>query len=85
MAWLSAPWLFIRQILQRCSISSGKAIPSPEAKVRETQTPLARCLDDFEGSTIVIPNIGDLSPVWVMDVNPHLEHIRCDYNAWVRS
>ena len=39
--------------------------------------------EGLEGSRLVIPGIEALSPDWKVGINPHLESIRSEYNAWV--
>ena len=39
--------------------------------------------EGLEGSRLVIPCIKALSPDWKVDINPHLESIRSEYNSWV--
>ncbi len=49
----------------------------------EAHTSLATLFHGLEGSKLVIPSLEALSPVWKVDVNPHLKSIRNDFNSWV--
>ena len=51
----------------------------------EFQTPLGKLFEGLHGTKIVIPSIEALSPIWRLEVNPHLESVRSEYKAWVHG
>ena len=53
--------------------------------ILETENPLATLFEGLSGTTVVIPNLESLSPVWRVAVNPFIESVREDYNTWVQS
>lgn len=60
-----------------------KALIAKEETLVEAQTPLGILFQGLEGSRIVIPSIEALSPAWKVEINPQLESIRGEFNAWV--
>lgn len=53
--------------------------------LEEIQTSLGALFEGIEGTKIVIPSIGDLSPAWKVVVNPQLESIRGEFKLWVHE
>ena len=49
----------------------------------EAHTSLATLFQGLEGSKLVIPSLEALSPAWKVNINPHLESIRSEFNLWV--
>ena len=65
------------------TLKRQKASSLNETTLVETQTPLGTLFEGLEGSRLVIPSIGALSPAWKVEINPQLESIRSEFNSWV--
>lgn len=83
MPWCpTLPYLWFLKLLLG-NLETRKASVPEEKSFVEARTPLGTLLEGLEGSRVVIPSIEALSPAWKVDINPHLESIRGDYNSWV--
>ena len=76
LAWLQE-WYSATLKWQRLS--------GPEGNFVEAHTLLGNLFRGLEGSTIVVPNIEALSPVWKVDTNPFLHSVGDEYNEWVKQ
>lgn len=65
------------------TLERQKASIAKQGTLVEAQTPLGILFQGLEGSRIVIPSIEALSPAWKVEINPQLESIRGEFNAWV--